>query len=75
MPVATSWRSQSTSKDRFRPKITRLAEDPAAGDLKPLHGELRGIFRARSGDYRIWFQATDELISILRITNRKDGYD
>ena len=59
---------------QIQAKITRLAEDPTAADVKPLHGQLRGVFRARSGDYRVWFQANDDLISILRITNRKDGY-
>lgn len=60
---------------QIQARIARLAEDPAAGDVKPLHGQLRGIFRARSGDYRIWYQTTNESISILRITDRKEGYD
>lgn len=60
---------------QIKAKLERLAVNPSVADVKPLHGSLRGIMRARSGDYRIWFQVAGDSLRVARITNRKEGYD
>lgn len=45
-------------------------------DGKPLAGNLLGLWRYRSGDYRILAQILDDLLIILvvKISHRKDAY-
>ena len=52
-----------------------LAEDPA-GIGKPLKGTLAGMFRFRSGDYRVIYvlDLTHRTMSILAVNHRKKGY-
>jgi mRNA interferase RelE/StbE len=42
--------------------------------IKPLTGNLKGLFRLRVGDYRIIFSKEENLISIISILHRKDVY-
>jgi mRNA interferase RelE/StbE len=53
---------------------TRL---PHAPDLagKPLKGTLKGLWRLRTGDYRIIYRIEPRQVFILRIGNRKDVYE
>ena len=43
---------------------------------KPLHGEKRGLWRYRAGDYRLICDIQDERITVLVLTvgHRKDVY-
>jgi mRNA interferase RelE/StbE len=43
---------------------------------KPLHGEERGLWRYRVGDYRLICDMQDEKITVLvlEVDNRKDVY-
>lgn len=54
---------------------TYLACDPK-GLGKPLKGEFQGYWRYRWGDYRVIYKISEReiLITVLRISNRKDAY-
>jgi mRNA interferase RelE/StbE len=55
--------------------LDRLAVNPFQGDVKALKGpEWQGIFRLRSGSYRILFTADHkrQLVSVLRILRRSE---
>ena len=61
-------------KDRVRlvAAIDRLAENPHIGKL--LKGELSGLRRIRSGNYRVIYEINEGevLILVLRIAHRKE---
>ena len=40
----------------------------------PLKGEFEGLFKLRSGDYRVIYGKTENGILILRIAHRKKAY-
>ncbi len=55
--------------------LDRLAVSPFQGDVKALKGpEWQGIFRLRSGSYRVLFAADykRQLVSVLRILRRSE---
>jgi mRNA interferase RelE/StbE len=58
-------------------KLDRIKAAPSACNAKPLHGTQRGLYRVRSGDYRIVFVVDDpaKIVRIIGIFDRKDGYD
>ena len=57
-------------RDRLTP-----ADDPRQWG-KPLHGEKRGLWRYRVGDYRLICEIQDEKITVLvlEVGHRKDVY-
>jgi len=57
-------------RDRLTP-----ADDPRQWG-KPLHGEKRGLWRYRIGDYRLICDIQDEKITVLvlEVGHRKDVY-
>lgn len=58
-------------------RIGLLANDPVPQDAKRLKGsEFGGLFRARSGDYRIIYEVQHQRLTVLvvRIGDRKDVY-
>jgi mRNA interferase RelE/StbE len=61
---------QSFLRERLVP-----AEDPRRWG-KPLHGEKRGLWRYRVGDYRLICDIQDEKITVLvlEVGHRKDVY-
>ena len=63
-------------KERIRvvTAIDQLKENPHIGKL--LKGELCGLRRIRSGNYRVIYEINDEevLILVLRIAHRKQVY-
>ena len=50
----------------------RILPNPLDG--KPLHGEFRGCYRRRFGDYRVIYTVVGTEVLVLRIENRKDVY-
>lgn len=52
----------------------RLADDPYQG--KALSGEFKGLYRWRSGKFRIIYEVQQEvlIVLVLRIAHRKDVY-
>ncbi|MFH1478720.1 MAG: type II toxin-antitoxin system RelE/ParE family toxin [Candidatus Omnitrophota bacterium] len=53
-----------------------LAKDPKKLG-KPLKGDFQGYWRYRWGDYRVIYRIAEReiLITILRISHRKDAYN
>jgi mRNA interferase RelE/StbE len=52
--------------------LKKIADDPYRS--KPLRYELKGLYRARIGKYRIIFEINDNIIFILSIEHRKKIY-
>ncbi len=59
----------------FLHKRLKSADNPRQWG-KPLHGEKRGLWRYRVGDYRLICDIQDEKITVLRlgVGHRKDVY-
>jgi len=64
------------SKTFIKEAIDRLVQfSPTMSNIKSLQGEYKGLFRLRSGDYRILFDVVDtNTIIILDIFTRQAGY-
>ena len=60
---------------RFLRERLKPADDPRQWG-KPLHGEKRGLWRYRVGDYRLICDIQDERITVLvlEVGHRKDVY-
>ena len=48
--------------------------DTSAGDVEPLHGEWRGCFRLRVGEYRVIFRIVEDGYEIITVGHRSDVY-
>jgi mRNA-degrading endonuclease RelE of RelBE toxin-antitoxin system len=44
------------------------------GDAVPLHGEWKGCFRLRTGDYRMIFRPIPEGLEIIAMGHRSEIY-
>lgn len=51
-----------------------LANYPKVTGIKPLKGGMKGLFRARVGNYRVVFTLTTGTITVVQITDRKETY-
>jgi mRNA interferase RelE/StbE len=49
-----------------------LGSDPESGE--PLSGEFKGLFRYRSGEYRVIYARYPDSVLILRIGHRRSVY-
>ena len=58
---------------RLLREVNILKTNPYAG--KPLHGELRGVYSLRMGDYRILYQIKRNEIFLLVVGHRKRVYE
>ena len=62
-------------KTQVKEAIDRLAQfSPAMGNIKALQGGYKGLYRLRSGDYRILFDVVNTAIIILDVFTRQTGY-
>ena len=62
-------------KTQVKDTIDRLAQfSPSMNNIKALQGEYKGLYRLRSGDYRIIFDVVDTTIIILDVFTRQTGY-
>jgi mRNA interferase RelE/StbE len=68
-------RSTQESIVRFLRQRLKRAENPRQWG-KPLHGDKRGLWRYRVGDYRLICDIQDERITVLvlELAHRKDVY-
>ena len=63
-----------------RPTAMRLFEGllhfarTGSGDVKTLHGDLRGALRLRLGDYRVLFTLEESTIRIFGVRHRSKAY-
>ena len=53
----------------------RLEDWPNVSGVKALTGELSGLYRLRTGDYRLRFRVQGETVIIDKIGHRKDFYE
>lgn len=60
---------------RARKVLARLEQWPDVSGAKPMHGNLVGHFRIRTGDFRVLFRPDGQDVIVLRIRDRKDVYD
>ena len=45
-----------------------------AGRVKPLSGDFEGLLRLRVGNYRVFFDETEDTITIHRVRDRREAY-
>ena len=45
-----------------------------AGRVKPLSGEFEGLLRLRVGNHRVFFDETEDTITVHRVRDRRDAY-
>jgi mRNA-degrading endonuclease RelE of RelBE toxin-antitoxin system len=55
--------------------LERLTNWPNVSGAKPLAGNLTGRYRLRTGDYRIQFYVTGDVVTVEKIGHRKRFYD
>jgi mRNA-degrading endonuclease RelE of RelBE toxin-antitoxin system len=55
--------------------LVRLENWPDVSGAKPLRGELAGHFRVRTGNYRLQFRVTGDLVTVEKIGHRDKFYD
>lgn len=60
--------------DSIRATIRGLEAWPNVQNVKALKGQLRGTFRARDGEYRIFFTFKSGTVTVTAITTRGDAY-
>lgn len=53
--------------------MERLEKWPTVSGAKPLRGSLAGRYRLRTGDYRVQFIVTDDVVTVEKIGHR-DGF-
>ena len=44
------------------------------GHVKPLSGEFDGLLRLRVGSHRVFFEETEDTITVLRVRDRREAY-
>lgn len=59
--------------------VDRLARWPEVSGVKPLSGDLSGLYRARTGDYRVQFRVErlteqDDWLVIVEKIGHRDGF-
>ena len=59
--------------DQIQLAVNALADDPRPANCKKLKG-FKGLYRIRSGDYRVIYRVEDQqlIIEVVRIGDRKD---
>jgi mRNA-degrading endonuclease RelE of RelBE toxin-antitoxin system len=45
-----------------------------AGRVKPLSGEFEGLLRLRVGNHRVFFDETEDTITVHRVRDRREAY-
>jgi mRNA interferase RelE/StbE len=63
---------ERTVRERIRKRLVEFAE-AGKGDVKRLSG--RPGARLRAGDWRVFFEETDDEVRILAVGHRRDIYD
>ncbi len=62
-------------RSRLYRVLERLAKWPQVSGAKPLRGELAGRYRLRTGDYRLQFYVTKNVVTVEKIGHRDRFYD
>ncbi|MGB7160809.1 MAG: type II toxin-antitoxin system RelE/ParE family toxin [Tepidisphaeraceae bacterium] len=64
-----------TIRARVLAIVPRLARWPDVSGAKPLHGDLAGHFRVRTGDYRVQVHLAGNVLVIEKVGHRDGFYD
>jgi mRNA interferase RelE/StbE len=61
---------------RVRDRIDGLAKDPRPPGAEALRGDMKGLLRVRTGDYRVVYSVEDRVLVVLvvRIAHRREVY-
>lgn len=59
---------------RVNDVLERLEDWPKVSGAKPLRGTLTGSFRVRTGDWRVLFRVSSDVVTVFAIDNRRDVY-
>jgi len=70
--LAKIFSGDKSSYYKIKDGMLKLIISPHSG--KPLHGDKKGCYRLRIGDYRIIYEISGDEIWILKIGHRKDIY-
>ena len=68
------------AKERVRPDMLALADEPRPHGCKKLSGSIKGLpencWRIRVGDYRVIYQISDRelVVLVVRIRHRSEAY-
>lgn len=60
---------------RLHDVVRRLEGWPSVSGAKPLRHRLKGLYRIRTGDFRVMFRVVAHEVWIVRIEHRKDVYE
>jgi len=60
---------------RIEKVFRRLSQWPSVSGAKPLRGDLAGRFRMRTGDYRVQFRVTGDVVTIEKVGHRDGFYE
>ena len=52
----------------------RHFSETGGGDVAPLHGDLSGGFRLRSGDHRVLFELKGNFMQVYAVRHRSEVY-
>ncbi len=65
-----------TVQRQLKPVVDDLANNPRPHGYIELHGKLKGLYRVRSGNYRIIYTVSDKnlLVLVLKIGDRGGIY-
>lgn len=64
-----------TIKGRVLAVFERLGRWPEVSGAKPLRGELAGLYRIRTGDYRVLFRIEGRQVVVERVGHRDRFYE
>ena len=77
-PFTPEGRAQLRSIDRavalrILKGIAQFGET-GSGDVAPMHGEWRGCYRLRIGEYRVIFRYLEDGLEVIAVGHRSDIY-
>lgn len=75
--LANLSRLPTLMQERILKKVNWMKDNFELVTPQPLTGDLSGLFKLRSGDYRVLYSFNNEskIITIHRIGHRRDVYD
>lgn len=64
-----------TMRGRILKVFERLGRWPEVSGAKPMQGELAGLYRIRTGDYRVLFRVEGRRVIVERVGHRDGFYE
>ena len=60
---------------RIEKVFRRLEQWPEVSGARPLSGNLAGRYRIRTGDYRVQFHVTGDVVTVVKVGHRDGFYE